>query len=530
MRVRRFGALVATVTTGGAALVALADAPVAAAGPCSASPTRTLSGSQGRFTSTLAANERVNANTATWTGTTAYPVYFAAGADTCWDGGTIKGTFAVSTSWNSYHGTTGLSYGGPRFTLDHPRIFNYGDGINVDDNSTDFLIKDAYLSYIHDDCVQNDDLYAGTVTNSYLDGCYVAFSARRSDGTNYDGHLNTWTISNSLVRLQAMPKVYKGAAAGHGGFFKWDDTALLSPKLNISNSVFRADQDTNHQDLNLPTGYDVTCSNNTMVWLGAGPFPGSLPSCFTVTTDRGVWDAAVAGWETAHPGVVTGPDVSIGDASVIEGSAGARYLRFPLSLRSAPGSKPVTVYWATAPGTAGSSDFGAGKGKMVFKGTQVHKTISVKVTPDTKIESNETMYALVAGVDGGRNYRERGVGTIVDDDPGSGVRLAVSDARVVEGNSGTRSLVVPVTLTNPAAGNVVISYATQAGSAGAGTDFTSKSGTATIKSAKRFTNLSIRILANSVPEGTETFQLVVTSATNATIIDGTGVITITDDD
>ena len=84
------------------------------------------------------------------------------------------------------------------------------------------------------------------------------------------------TISNSLVRLQAMPTVYSGSAAGHGGFFKWDDAGGTSPKLNITNTIFRADQDTNHQDLNLPAGYDVTCSHNTMVWLGAGAVPGHL--------------------------------------------------------------------------------------------------------------------------------------------------------------------------------------------------------------------------------------------------------------
>ena len=120
-------------------------------------------------------------------------------------------------------------------------------------------------------------MLTGTVTNSYLDGCYVGFSARRSSGATFDGSLNTWTISNSLVRLQAMPTVYSGSAAGHGGFFKWDDASPVSPKLNISNTIFRADQTTNHQDLDLPDGYDVTCSNNTMVWLGAGAYPGTLP-------------------------------------------------------------------------------------------------------------------------------------------------------------------------------------------------------------------------------------------------------------
>ncbi len=328
-----------------------------------------------------------------------------------------------------------------------------------------------------------------------------------------------------------MPTVYKGTAAGHGGFFKWDDSALLSPKLNISNTIFRADQDTNHQDLNLPSGYDVTCSNNTMVWLGEGPFPGSLPSCFTVTTDRSVWDAAARSWDLAHPGVVTGPEISIGDASVVEGSAGTRFLRFPISLNVAPGSgKSVTVYWATTPGSAGTSDYKTAKGKLVFKGSQVYKTISVKPTADTKDELDETMAVVVAGADRAEYHRERGIGTIVDDDPGSGVRLAVSDATVVEGDSGTRNLVLPITLTTPATSDVSIHYTTVNGSAVSGSDYTAKSGNVTIKKSKRFVNLKIPIKADTNSEGTETFSVVVSGVTNATVIDGTGVVTIRDDD
>ena len=369
------------------------------------------------------------------------------------------------------------------------------------------------------------------MTNSFLDGCYVAFSARRSSGTTFDGHLNTWTISNSLVRLQAMPTVYKGDAAGHGGFFKWDDAAPVSPKLSISNTIFRADQDTNHQDLDLPDGYDVTCSNNTMVWLGDGPFPGSLPPCFTVTTDRSVWDAATQAWSVAHPGVVTGPAVSVGDASLVEGDSGTRFLRFPLSLDVAPGTgRSVTVYWSTAPGGAAVSDYTTIKGKVVFKDSQVFKTLSVKVAPDTTPELDERMAVVVAGVDGGENHRERGIGTIVNDDPGSGVRLAVSDSLVVEGDAGKRVLVVPITLTKPAAADVLVDYSTVNGSAVAGADYTKKSGTVKIKAGARFANLSIPILADTAPEGTESFQLRVTGATNATIVDGTGVVTISDDD
>ncbi|MBK5289093.1 MAG: hypothetical protein JJE46_11575 [Acidimicrobiia bacterium] len=339
------------------------------------------------------------------------------------------------------------------------------------------------------------------------------------------------TIRDSLVRLQAMPTVYSGTAGGHGGFFKLDDNAPVSPKLDISNTIFRADQDTNHQSLNLPAGYPVTCSNNTMVWLGPGAFPGSLPSCFNVTTDRSVWDSAARAWDVAHPGVITGPEVSIGDASIIEGSVGTRLLRFPLSLLTAPGAgNPVTVYWTTAPRTADASDFVTTKGKVTFSGTPVFKMVSAVVRPDSSKESNELMYVAVAGVDGGENHRERGTGTIVNDDPGSGIRLAVSDSLLVEGDGGKRTLIVPIALTEKAAADVVINWSTVSGSATAGSDFTAKSTTTKIKAGRRFVYLSIPILSDTVSEGTESFQIVVNSATNATVVDNTGVVTIRDDD
>ena len=44
----------------------------------------------------------------------------------------------------------------------------------------------------------------------------------------------------------------------------------------------------------------TACSNNVMVWLGGGLYPAPLPACFTVTTDRAVWDDAVASWKLRH--------------------------------------------------------------------------------------------------------------------------------------------------------------------------------------------------------------------------------------
>ncbi len=257
---------------------------------------------QSRFTNDIPADTAVDAQSALWLQVDNWPVSFTGGANACWYGGRIIGTFPQTTRWDQYHHTGGVNFQSDRFTLLGLRVHNYGDGIRVRNGARDFTISGAHLSFIHDDCVENDQLYTGVVEDSLLDGCYVAFSARPTSGDNVDGHTNTYTIRNNVVRLQAMPTVYKGKAPGHGGFFKWADKGpKVSPKLVVRDNVFRVDSKPNHQTLGVPAGYDVTCSNNVVVWLGKGKYPDRLPKCFTVTKDRKVWDRAVAAWHAAHP-------------------------------------------------------------------------------------------------------------------------------------------------------------------------------------------------------------------------------------
>ena len=101
-----------------------------------------------------------------------------------------------------------------------------------------------------------------------------------------------------------MPTVYKGTAPGHAGFFKWNETGR-SPKLSLIGNVFRVDQKQNHGTLGLPVGYEVSCANNTIVWLGTGTFPGAaswLAKCpdTRIVTTRATWDDAVALWTAVH--------------------------------------------------------------------------------------------------------------------------------------------------------------------------------------------------------------------------------------
>jgi hypothetical protein len=209
--------------------------------------------------------------------------------------------------------SAGIAFENAQMTVDGLRIDDVSDGIRPQKGDA-FTIRNVHLSYIRDNCVENDHLHAGLVDDSLFDGCYNGFSARPSPdiilgGAN--GAANMWHIQNSLVRLQPMPRPRASSPdhLGHDGFFKWDSwddpTMSLSPKLTLDGNIFMAERvgQVGGARMGIPPGQLVSCSNNVMVWLGPGPFPAPLPECFTVTTDRAVWDNAVADWLQRHPQV-----------------------------------------------------------------------------------------------------------------------------------------------------------------------------------------------------------------------------------
>lgn len=244
----------------------------------------------------------INARTARWQGVDPYALDIGGGSALCLTGGRVQGSWPADTSWKTMHGTAGVIVDkAPHATIEDLRVDGYGDSIRIVDDSPSFLLRRVHLSYSRDDCIENDWLNSGTVQDSLLDGCYNAFSARTYHGQSHvtGGSGNLWTIENTLVRLQPMPQVYKdrGRIPGTAGFFKWDEEG---PRLSLVNDVFRADQPASTVGLGIPEGKLSSCKNNIMVWLGRGPYPATLPSCFSVTTDEGVWNRAVARWKQDH--------------------------------------------------------------------------------------------------------------------------------------------------------------------------------------------------------------------------------------
>jgi hypothetical protein len=267
-------------------------------------PLTTLAAGLVRFqTSSLAAGARVDARAVTFLAspTNLYPINFAGAAGTCFAGGTVAGQYDRALSWKTMHSmnNAGVRFKNAGVVVEGVRIDNVSDGIRPVGGP--FTIRDSWLSYVRDDCLENDHVHGGLIEDTLFDGCYVGISARPSQtiiDEGYDGRNQLLTLRGSLLRLEPMPDPDHATASGlgHGPFFKLH---ALAPKLALHDNVFMAQQKGGTMEIP-PT---ASCSNNVMVWLGAGSYPAPLPACFTMTRDRGVWDRAVAAWKARHPRV-----------------------------------------------------------------------------------------------------------------------------------------------------------------------------------------------------------------------------------
>ena len=111
------------------------------------------------------------------------------------------------------------------------------------------------------------------------------------------------------------------------------------------------------------------------------------------------------------------PTISVDNPSVTEGNAGNAALTFTVTLSAASG-KTVTVDYATADGTATTtdSDYTAVNGTLTFIAGETTKQISVTVTGDTKQEAGETVLLNLSNPVNATISDSQGSGTISDDD------------------------------------------------------------------------------------------------------------------
>ncbi len=119
-----------------------------------------------------------------------------------------------------------------------------------------------------------------------------------------------------------------------------------------------------------------------------------------------------------------------------------------------------------------------------------------------------------------------------DDTPAVVPDVTLSSTSVSEGNSGTTNLDFTVTLSEATTASISVAYVTSDDSATAGQDYTATTGTLTVAANTTSAIISVPVTGDLEVESDEIFNLQISSASGATISNGSQIVTgtiITDD-
>jgi hypothetical protein len=186
---------------------------------------------------------------------------------------------------------------------------NVQDGFGPIGELDSWVLKNAYMRYIRDDAIENDDLIPGEITNCLIDECFV-FLSQRSEPQRITEAVTV--IRDCVVHVSAQPhdgvanREWRdanivmgkdGIGRAPGSIFKWDEGA---GRVDVKNTVFRMDAATfnDKDDMAFPPG---TYENVTLVWLGEDDYPTPLPEGVTVTRDLSKWQKARHSWIERMP-------------------------------------------------------------------------------------------------------------------------------------------------------------------------------------------------------------------------------------
>ncbi|MFM6550077.1 MAG: Calx-beta domain-containing protein, partial [Microcystis panniformis] len=296
----------------------------------------------------------------------------------------------------------------------------------------------------------------------------------------------------------------------------------------------------------LTVNYSITGTANTSDYTGATPGTGKTitfaagASTATLTIDPTA-DTIVESDETVALTLAAGTGYTVGTTAAVTGTITNDDVTLPtITLAVSPTSvsedgttnliytftrtgattNTLTVNYGIT-GTANTSDYtGAtpGTGKTItFAAGASTATLTIDPTADTIVESNETVaLTLAAGTGYTIGTTAAVTGTITNDDLLPNLNLSANQT-IVEGNTNPQNVTYTVTLSNTSTQTITVQYATANGTAIAGSDYTSTSGTLTFNPGVTSQVINIPILNDSLNEANETFTLNLTTPTNATL-------------
>ncbi|MDB9999125.1 hypothetical protein OAE16_01640 [Porticoccaceae bacterium] len=229
------------------------------------------------------------------------------------------------------------------------------------------------------------------------------------------------------------------------------------------------------------------------------------------------------------------PSFSVSNASATEGNN----ISVTVTLSAASGLTHninyATINGPSFPGTPpeplptsayAGQDYTATSNTLAFSPGQTSKTITVATLSDSVYELNELFYMNLSSPTGGASIAD-GSGNLTINNNDTGPSFTINNVTASEGNN----LTFTVTKSGSTAVAHNVNYATANGTAAAGSDYTSKSGTLSFSVGQSSKTISVATTNDSTYENNETVNLNLSAATaGATIADSQGIGTINNND
>ncbi|MBI3331612.1 S-layer homology domain-containing protein [Candidatus Peregrinibacteria bacterium] len=193
-----------------------------------------------------------------------------------------------------------------------------------------------------------------------------------------------------------------------------------------------------------------------------------------------------------------------------------------VTLKRSGGTGPVTVNYTLTNGSAVlGSEYSTTNGSVTFEGSDTLKTFPVAVIDDSAIDGNKTLTMALGSPTGGAKLGNpaTAVLTIIDNETTAAATGSLKFSSNTYVVSEGESALITVSRVGGTIGTVSVSYSTANGSAQAGSDYTSVSGTLTFLAGESSKTFAVHTFTDGVAsEGQETLSLTLSSPTAGAVL------------
>jgi Ca2+-binding RTX toxin-like protein len=225
-----------------------------------------------------------------------------------------------------------------------------------------------------------------------------------------------------------------------------------------------------------------------------------------------------------------------GSASQLEGNSGTTPFTFTVT-RAGDTSNASTVDWSVQGTSVTAGDFTGGvlpSGSLSFVAGETSKTISVPVAGDTIREANESFQVVLSNANGATISVSSAQGTILNDDPLPVLNLALSGAgSKSEADAGTDGFTFTITRTGDTSAASTVNWSLQGVSTGLEANDLAgglAGGQVTFAAGETVQTIVVKAIDDARFEADETFQVVLSNASGATLGTSSVEATLVNDD